>query len=124
MRAYNKCLSWKSDFGTKLILRLSYLTSNYGQSIFLPLVWLIVGHFLFFSVGLILGGYLPLHISYSNPTSEGFKRAFEYFFIYINPVRKAETSLSGYLIVLDIIMRIWSSYMIYNIIRASRRFIK
>lgn len=126
MNSYYKLLSWKKlkDFGTKTILLFSNKFSNYGQSLSLPFLWILVGHLLLFTLAMALGGFCPLHISFRNPTNEGFEIAFEKFFVYINPLRKAESSLPGYYIIIDIIMRIWSSYMIYNIIRATRRFIK
>ncbi|HEX2629848.1 MAG TPA: pentapeptide repeat-containing protein [Chitinophagaceae bacterium] len=114
MSAYEKCLSWKNDFWTKLIIRLSYLTSNYGQSILRPLIWLLGGHLVFFLIGISTNG-----IEVNN-----FEQAFEKYFIYINPLHKLDDFLKGYLTIVDLVMRIWSSYMLYNIIRASRRFIK
>ena len=114
---------WKNQFWDKMILLWSKVFSDYGQSFIKPLFWLLFGHFILFVVALLFQGFDPLHISFCNPTASGFKVAFEKFFIYINPLRRLETSLSGYLIALDLLMRIWSSYMIYNLIRASRRFI-
>jgi hypothetical protein len=127
MNLYNQLLKWfapwKNAFWDKVILHFSRIFSNYGQSFLRPLFWLLAGHLLFFIVALALNGFWPLHISFAKPTSDGFKIAFERYFIYINPLRRLETSLSGYLILLDLLMRIWSSYMIYNIVRATRRFI-
>ncbi len=124
---HNKTLKWEkpwnNQFWDKLILHWSKVFSDYGQSFIKPLFWLLFGHLTLFFAALLLKGFAPLHISLCNPTAEGFKNAFEKYFIYINPLRKLETSLSGYLIILDLLMRIWSSYMIYNLIRASRRFI-
>lgn len=124
---HNRTLSWEkpwtNQFWDKMILLFSKTFSDYGQSFIKPLFWLLLGHYILFLVALLFNGFAPLHISICEPTSAGFKQAFEQFFIYINPLRRLETSLSGYLIILDLIMRIWSSYMIYNLIRASRRFI-
>lgn len=124
---YNKTLiwgkPWKNEFWDKIVLYWSKNFSDYGQSFIKPLFWLILGHFILFSFALIFNGFDHLYISWSNASSSAFEEAFEKYFIYINPLRKFEVSFSGYLIVLDILMRIWSSYMIYNIIRASRRFI-
>ncbi|MBV4357358.1 hypothetical protein [Pinibacter aurantiacus] len=127
MNYYNKLLDWTCPLGNqfweKVILHWSRIFSNYGQSFIRPFLFLLIGHFLLFSLAVCLNGLLPLHYSYSNPTSEGFREAFEKFFIYINPLRRLEMSLTGYLVVIDIFMRVWSSYMLYNIIRATRRFI-
>lgn len=114
---------WENQFWDKIILIWSKSFSDYGQSFIKPLLWLLFGHYILFILALVFNGFNPLHISFCEPTASGFKEAFEKFFIYINPLRRLETSLSGYLILLDLLMRIWSSYMIYNLIRASRRFI-
>ncbi len=124
---HNKSLSWgwpwENQFWDKMILLWSNIFSDYGQSFIKPLFWLLFGHYILFLIAILFNGFDPLHISICKPTATGFQDAFEKFFIYINPLRRLETSFSGYLILLDLIMRIWSSYMIYNLIRASRRFI-
>lgn len=124
---HNRTLVWDSPFENqfwdKVILHWSKFFSDYGQSFVKPLFWLLVGHLILFLVAISFNGFSPLQISLCNPTSTAFKEAFEKYFVYINPLRRLEVSLAGYLIVLDILMRVWSSYMIYNLIRASRRFI-
>ncbi len=121
-KTLNWSYPWKNVFWDKLILNWSSIFSSFGQSFIKPLVSLLIGHLILLNLAILLGGFETLHISFSDPLS-GFKEAFEKYFIYINPLRRLEVSLSGYLIVFDILMRVWSSYMIYNIIRASRRFI-
>lgn len=127
LQYHNKILKWskpwKNQFWDKIILIWSKTFSDYGQSFIKPLFWLLFGHYILFVVGILFNGFGHLHVSLCAPTAAGFEEAFEKFFIYINPLRRFETSLSGYLIFLDLLMRIWSSYMIYNLIRASRRFI-
>lgn len=127
MNIHNQLLQWtwpwKNIFWDKVILHWSKIFSDYGQSFIRPVFFLLAGHLILFIVALISGGFEPLHLSISDPTKAGFAAAFEKYFIYINPLRRLEISLSGYLVLLDLIMRIWSSYMLYNIIRASRRFI-
>lgn len=124
---YNKTLNWgklwQDTFWDKVVLHWSKLFSNYGQSFIRPLIWLLLGHLIMFIIAIALQGYETLYLSWSNASEEAFREAFEKYFLYINPLRKLETTLPGYLIVLDLLMRVWSSYMIYNIIRASRRFI-
>ncbi|MES2616796.1 MAG: hypothetical protein V4613_02900 [Bacteroidota bacterium] len=124
---HNKTLTWgkpwENEFWDKLILCWSKFFSDYGQSFIKPLFWLLIVHFMLFIIALLSGGLSPLSISFCNATADGFREAFEKFFIYINPLRNFEISFSGYLVILDFTMRIWSSYMIYNLIRASRRFI-
>ena len=124
---HNLTLAWGSPFENqfwdKLILFWSKIFSDYGQSFVRPLFWLLFGHLGLFILAIFLNGFSTLRIEFCNPTSEAFKEAFEKYFIYINPLRRLEVSLTGYLIVLDLLMRVWSSYMVYNLIRASRRFI-
>jgi hypothetical protein len=124
---YNKTLSWgkpwENQFWDKMILLWSKTFSDYGLSFIKPLFWLLFGHYILFLIAILFHGFDPLQISICEPTASGFQEAFEKFFIYINPLRRLETSFSGYLILIDLIMRIWSSYMIYNLIRATRRFI-
>ncbi|MEC5171391.1 hypothetical protein [Chryseobacterium nepalense] len=124
---HSKTIKWssplKNEFWDKIILNLSSLLSDYGQSFIKPLLYLLLGHYVLFSTAIALNGFNDLQISIFDPTWNGLMIAFEKFFIYINPFRKTDTSFSGYLIILDILMRIWSSYMIYNIVRATRRFI-
>jgi hypothetical protein len=114
---------WNDQFWDKVILSFSKAFGNYGQSFVRPLFWLFVVYYVLFLIALVCGGFYPLQIDIWTPTASGFEEAFEKFFIYINPLRKLDTSFSGYLILIDLLMRIWSSYMIYNIIKSSRRFI-
>jgi hypothetical protein len=116
-------MPWENQFWDKLILYASNIFSNYGQNFGKSLFWLLFGHLAFFILAISLGVFESLHINVCDPTSAGFEDAFEKYFIYINPIRRPESSFSGYLIFLDLLMRIWASYMIYNLIRTSRRFI-
>lgn len=115
---HNQTLHWthplKNDFWDKLILFASKIFSDFGQSFLKPTTCLLVGHFVLFLSAICFGGF-------SNFCN--YEDAFEKFFLFINPLRDITVSFSGYLIIIDLIMRIWSSYMIYNIIRATRRFI-
>lgn len=124
---HNKILSWdypwKNQFWDKLILDWSRRFSDYGQSFIKPLYWLLFGYSILFLTVLIFNGFGTFQLSLAHASEMGFKEAFENYFVYINPFRGAVTTLSGYLIVLDMMMRIWCSYMIYNLIRATRRFI-
>lgn len=113
---------WKS-LGNKLILFFSKYTSNFGQSLFQPLVILLVGHAILFFSALLLGAFHPLHVSLVNPDAKGLEIGFEKFFVFISPFRKWENSMGGYLIIIDVFMRILSAFMIYNMVRVTRRFI-
>lgn len=124
MLAYNRTLDFEKNIWTKSIIKLSYWFSDFGQSFTRPLLALFIGHW-FLLIVLILSGYLDvLTINLSHPNEAGFKMGFEQYFRLINPLRRADFTFTGYQIVIDLAMRIWSSYMIYNVIRATRRFIK
>lgn len=124
MKAYDRSLSWNTSFWTKLIINFSSWTSDFGQSILRPISLILIGHFILFYILLFNDQLLPIHISFHNPTSDGFWDSFHKYFILISPFRKTDDTFGGGFILVDLAMRIWSSYMIYNIIRASRRFIK
>jgi len=124
MTSYNYTLSWRRNFWTKFIIWFSHTFSDFGQSISKPLFGLLIGHFVLFSTLVLCGVLAPLHFSIRYSTTEGFWRGFNQYFVLINPFRKSDETFQGGFIIIDLIMRIWASYMVYNIIRASRRFIK
>ncbi|ALL06285.1 hypothetical protein AQ505_12735 [Pedobacter sp. PACM 27299] len=124
MRVFENTLGYEDDFWTKATLRFSHVFSNFGQSIGRPLRALFIGHFILFVLLIWTGGITDLSFNIPRPTWIGFEIGVEKFFKYINPLRKYDEDFQGYFIVFDISMRIWSSFMLYNIIRASRRFIK
>lgn len=113
MEVYRSQLSKRNKLGTWLILSLSHFTSSYGQSIWRPIFWLFCGHYLFFMWALgeeAFGKCTFQEIIYS-------------FFYLMNPIHQYIFK-NDWTILIDACMRIWSSYMVYNFIRASRRFIK
>lgn len=113
MEVYRSQLSKRNKLGTWLILSLSHFTSSYGQSIWRPIFWLFCGHYLLFMWALgeeAFGKCTFQEIIYS-------------FFYLMNPIHQYIFK-NDWTILIDACMRIWSSYMIYNFIRASRRFIK
>lgn len=122
LRAHNKALRWKEHPITKLIIKFSYWFSDFGQSMWRPLMWLGIGHFILFLISIKCGMISSMRIDIQNPAITG-RGIYEYFY-FINPLHKTEDLPKNWTIIIDIFMRIWSSYMIYNIIRASRRFIK
>ncbi len=124
MTTYNKSLPFNiKTCSTKIILCLSKLTSNYGLSLSRPIV-LIVSNLIPFYF-LVLNGKIPN--VYSVPLSEsnwyGIYNAIAQFLYILNPIRNFETNLNGLDLIFDIWIRIVSSYALYNIIRATRRFI-
>lgn len=122
--AFNNTITIQNHFWTKTIIYLSHWFSDFGKSTGRPLNALLLGHFFLMVILIYSGGIGELEINLSNPSWAGFELGFEKYLTYINPLRKYNDDFKGFYIIFDIVMRIWSSYMIYNIIRASRRFIK
>lgn len=122
MNTYNKILPWTyNNISTKTILYLSSVTSLYGQSLLRPVIFLVLINSILISLINFDNNlhFIPIEqISFKDilkPTSQ--------LFWYSNPFHKAE-EFKGIQIILDTLIRIVSSYSIYNIIRATRRFIK
>lgn len=124
MRAYEKVLSYDGDFWTKYIIKFSYCFSDFGQSMSRPIIGLLGIHAILFSILVLFGALAPLHFSIDDPTSHGFWKGIYEYVRLLSPLRKAEDTFQGGFILIDVFIRLWASYMIYNIIRASRRFIK
>lgn len=123
MNLHNRLLPLTfNTFWDKLILYLSKWTSNYGQSFGRPLFFLFAFHFVLFNIAILSGAFNDIHFTL-NPNWDGFRIVFENYFVYINPFRSLNNSLPGFTIFWDFLMRVSASYMIYNIVRASRRFI-
>lgn len=124
MLAYNRSLTLETEPVTKIIIKLSYWFSDFGQSIGRPIFSLALGHLILLLILISCDEFKSLSINFSEFNSAGFTTATYYYFYFINPLHKSDDYFKSVNIVIDILMRIWSSYMIYNIVRASRRFIK
>lgn len=124
MLSYDRAIVAEDEPLTKLIIKMSSLFSDFGQSLRRPLLGLLIGHWILLLILIVCGHFKGLSIDLGNPNMDGFKAAFIQYFKLINPLRRAENTFDGYEILIDLAMRVWSSYMIYNIIRATRRFIK
>jgi hypothetical protein len=122
MNCYDKSLKWNEGFWTKLILKLSYWTSNYGQSILLPVLWMASWMSILYGTLFVMHAtpYTTVDLSF-----DGFCNYLASFLNFINPLHKLEVeSISSKAKILDALGRFSSSYLIYNFIRASRRFVK
>lgn len=127
MDTYYKILSWKKyrNISTKFILKLSSLTSNYGQSLLRPMLTLVIVNILLFSWFNYFDGsyFVPLsEIKYSD-INNTILQFIQYFLQHLNPLHKIDAS-SRLGMFIDILNKIVMAYVIYNIIRATRRFIK
>lgn len=123
LSALEKSLSIKTHFWTKLIISLSRISSDFGLSIIRPVLFLFIVNVCFF-IGLFL-----LENAYSGPIAISINSGslidkIGLFIQYLNPLHNYDETLKGAGVIIDSIMRIVSSYSIYNFIRASRRFIK
>ena len=124
MRAYDKTLELTQDLWTILIIKFSFWFSDFGQSFIRPVRALLLGQLIFMLFYIYAGGIKGVVLSFDDFDILGFKIALGKYFYLINPLRKIDDSLSTELVIVDLFMRIWASYMLYNIIRATRRFIK
>ncbi|RPD39116.1 hypothetical protein [Chitinophaga barathri] len=125
MGMYYKTLSWKKDFWTKMVILLSHLTSDFGQSLWRPLLFIFLFHTVLFLLLLFSNIFQGFEFSVKEFSSSAFGEGFNYYLYLINPIRPFDKDLfHGGWIAIDILMRISASYMIYNIVRATRRFIR
>lgn len=121
MNAYYKSINWGTNLWTKAVLILSKVTSNFGQSFILPLLFLLLSSAICaFLVWVAMGS--PKDELYMNSgywVSEILR--------YANPLRKISeyhTHQCNYIYAIDTLSIVPSSYLIYNIIRATRRFVR
>lgn len=122
MTNYYKALSWQHNFWIKLIIRLSFITSNYGQSVLRPIICLIIAYILLLLTFLLLLNHQFQSCYFASLTDFGGLLA--EFLRLSNPLHKNLCDVNGWAFTLDTFMRIFSSYMIYNLVRATRRFVR
>jgi hypothetical protein len=121
MNQYYRSLSYKNDFWTKIILRLSYVTSDYGQSLARPVVSILAVNLLLFFVMFVLHSTGYDSVDFTKPGN--YVNTVASLLNFMNPLHKTD-NLSGGPFIVDSVSRVFSSYMIYNIIRSTRRFVK
>jgi len=125
MKAYDNALTWRKSPWTKLVIKLSNATSEFGQSVWKPLAWLGACHFVLL-FGAILSGALPDLVLTNKILSWTWGNKFiEQFFVLVNPLHRNDDGyFEGWTIIWDVLIRVVSSYMLYNFVRSTRRFIK
>lgn len=121
MNSLFNILSWKGNFSTKLIILLSKVTSNYGQSLFLPLLSLIIINGLLFAFFCASGNF---DFFVGKNIADKVTNVIAEFIRINNPLHKNDPELTRLPFIIDMCIRIVSSYSIYNFIRATRRFVK
>jgi len=123
MNTYYHTINWCQNFWTKFILGSSRIFGNYGKNFRQPLIALLLLH----SITLAI----MVHYCYDNfmfvPAKEGSWSDFgdfmgEYVRL-LNPVHSFDKA-KGLWIIPDTIIRIYTSFFIYNMLRATRRFVK
>lgn len=116
MNAYNKTLDlFSNNFWTKIILSLSRISSNYGISLIRPILFILI---LNLCIYLVILKIHNINIEFSSISD------FTTFLKFLNPLHKTDFELHGWAFLFDSLSRLISSYSIYNIIRATRRFIR
>ncbi len=121
-----KFLAWLSLWVDSLMLRINQLFTDYGESLIRPVATLLITGFAFFlywknDLGLQFE-FDPSRIEY-NATL----KAFGYYLNFLNPVHSSDIkNLNGCDISLygisDFLMRLISGFLIYHIVRATRKF--
>lgn len=129
MNIHNKLLPWswpwKDTFWDKIILHASRMFSRYGQSILRPLFWLLAFNGIFFFVLAYWHQFKGIAIEFTGTYIPGsFTEGLGQFFALLNPTRKIDESLTGWAIFWDLISRVSAGFFLYNMIRATRRFVK
>lgn len=130
---YVNSVTWKSTknwwlyFDRWLVLSTNRVFSNFGQSLALPLFWLLLFHSFF------MIAFLPdfgLHVTLFNCDWVSTKQGFDVFMAMLSPVHQYElyfkwmeleppVKVLGFA---DSFMRISSSYFIFYFLRATRKF--
>lgn len=113
LEVYKRQLKFFDKPGTWLIIQLSSITSDFGQNIWKPLASLLAVHYWLYMWAVGVEAF----------RLEKSMEIIYYYFYLANPIHQY-IFCNDWTIIIDILMRIWSSYMVYNFIRASRRFIK
>jgi hypothetical protein len=114
----------KKEFWDKLILYFSALFSNYGTNFGKALLWFSLINFTFFSILICFFRIENLSFSIEHANWEAFNFAVKLFIKHLNPLHEFNYQLHWIVLIVDFIVRIFSSYLIYHLIRTSRRFVR
>ncbi|GAA3929072.1 hypothetical protein GO495_06525 [Chitinophaga oryziterrae] len=119
----HKSIRWLVKGQNSLTLWFSWWTSNYGQNFVWSLLTLAAFNIVLFTFLALADGVPGLRFvpdfSYDQivtTVGEALK--------FANPLRKYDTDATGWSVLIYLVMRIVSSYCLYNVIRATRRFVK
>lgn len=124
MNLYNDLLHWDKNFWDKLILWFSQLFSRYGTHFGQALFWFLFSNWIILIMLIGFYHFEGLTISCKNSSWEAFSKASKLFINQLNPLHKFNKELAAGAIWIDFLGRILSSYLIYHLIRTSRRFVR
>jgi hypothetical protein len=123
MNTYYEIISWRKHFWTKMILGTSRIFGNYGKNFRQPLIGIIIFHSVTLAL-MVLRGYDDFQmVKPSDGSWEDFGNFLSEFIRLLNPVHSFEKA-KGLWIIPDTVIRIYTSFFIYNMLRATRRFVK
>lgn len=126
MQYVQKITPWnKRQFWNKLILWISWKITNYGQGFGRMLLVLFLSNALFFSLLIRCIQYKEIQlVSLAEHDWSMFWYGLGEYLKFINPIRELDESMYSGWIFIDGLARIISSYLIFSLIRSSRRFVK
>jgi uncharacterized protein YjbI with pentapeptide repeats len=128
MNIYNSQLTWrpmfKTQFWDKLILYFSRSFSDYGTNFGKALRWFLLINVAVTILLINIYNIDELYFSFEDSSWGAFWQAIKLFLNQLNPLHKFDQSLPGHAVLLDLFGRIFSSYLIYHLIRTSRRFVR
>lgn len=97
----------------RLLIGLNKYVSNFGQSWFLPLVWITITTVIYYFIV-----EQPTLSYYPKDIGNGILEVL----YYVNPVRRIDADLTKSAQGLDVLFRVLNAYFIYHFIKASRKF--
>jgi Cdc6-like AAA superfamily ATPase len=121
LHTFYKMIRWRwNNLGTKLVLFVDRYASGFGLSIENPIIGLFLIHLLLFLLLLASGRHEYVGLNFAEPSWHYFDVAFGEYWRLLLPTHLVK--LNGWVLLVDLLMRLSSSLFIYNIIRVSRRF--
>lgn len=124
MNTYEQELKGLGHFWTIAILKASRMFGNYGKNFSRPFVSLLLIHSVF--LAFLVGLWNYDCYTFTWPTNHSWQTFWKFwgeYFRLLNPVHSFDNN-SGLWIVADTSIRIYTSYFIYNMLRATRRFVR
>ena len=116
----NEYLKLETDVFDWMILKLSSITSDFGQSLARPIVFhILIIHTILFALYFGFDNPNGYYYSIENGSWEIFGQGFSTFCFLISPFRDLSLQNGG---LVDLLFRINAGFFIYNFLRATRKF--